>query len=62
MTPGEKASRTARERRERRERDFREHVRDTEQALAVCRKIRDDENAADADRLEAIRLLKEYTA
>lgn len=61
-TPGEKASKTARERRERREQALRERVRDSEQAVAVCRAIRDDENAADADRLEAIRILKEFTA
>lgn len=62
MTPGEKASKTARERRERREQALRERVRDSEQAIAVCRAIRDDENAADSDRLEAIRLLKEFIA
>ena len=62
MTPGEKASKTARERRERREQTLRERVRDSEQAIAVCRAIRDDEDAADADRLKAIQLLKEYTS
>ena len=62
MTPGEKASKTARERRERREQALRERVRDSEQAIAVCRAIRDDEDAADADRLKAIQLLKEFTS
>ena len=62
MTPGEKASKTARERRERREQALRERVRDAEQAVAVCRAIRDDEDAADADRLKAIQLLKEFTS
>ena len=62
MTPTQKAVRTARANRERRNEKAAELRRDREQAIAVCRKIRDDENAADADRLEAIRLLKEYTA
>lgn len=57
MTPQEKAAQTARERRERKKKDFTELLRDREQAVAICRKIRDDENAADADRLEAIRML-----
>lgn len=57
MTPQEKAALTARERRERKKKDFTELLRDREQAVAICRKIRDDENAADADRLEAIRML-----
>ena len=57
MTPQEKAAQTARERRERRNKDFTERLRDREQAVAICRKIRDDENAADADRLETIRML-----
>ena len=61
MTPAEKGAATARARRERRERDFRELVRDQEQAINICRQIRDNENAAAADRLEAIRLLKEFT-
>lgn len=58
MTPAEKAAQTNRER----EKAARAAaIRDREQAIAICRKIRDDENAADADRLEAIRLLAEYT-
>lgn len=61
MTPQEKAAQTARERRERKDTDAAELRRDREQALAICRKIRDDENAADCDRLHAIELLKAYT-
>lgn len=57
MTPQEKAAKTNKERRERRETAAAELRRDREQAVAICRKIRDDENAADADRLEAIRML-----
>ena len=62
MTPAEKAAQTNRERREREKAARAAAIRDREQAIAICRKIRDDENAADADRLEAIRLLVEYTA
>lgn len=60
MTPQEKAAKTNKERRERREKAAAELRRDREQAVAICRKIRDDENAADADRLEAIRMLNEW--
>ena len=62
MTPAEKAAQTNRERREREKAARAAAIRDREQAIAICRKIRDDENAADADRLEAIKLLAEYTA
>lgn len=62
MTPAEKAAQTNRERHEREKAARAAAIRDREQAIAICRKIRDDENAADADRLEAIKLLAEYTA
>ena len=58
MTPAQKAAQTAREHREQRKAKASELCRDREQAIAVCRKIRDDENAADADRLEAVRILQ----
>lgn len=61
MTPAQKAAQTARERREHRKCEFTERLRDREQAVAICRKIRDDENAADADRLEAVRILQSLT-
>ena len=38
-----------------------EQYRDKVQARAICRKIRDDENALDADRLKAISILMELT-
>jgi hypothetical protein len=62
MTPAQKAAQTARERRAHRNAEAAELRRDREQAIAICRKIRDDDNAADADRLEAIRLLNLYNA
>ena len=37
---------------------FRAEIRDRENALEICRGIRDNEFAADADRLEAIRLIE----
>ena len=62
MTPTEKAAQTNRERHEKAVAARAAARRDREQAIAICRKIRDDENATDADRLEAIRLIAEYTA
>ena len=59
MTAGQKAGKTIRERKVREEEQRAAAIRDREQAIAICRRIRDDENAADADRLEAIRLLGE---
>lgn len=41
---------------------FRAEIRDRENALEICRKIRDNENASDADRLEAIRLIEAIKA
>ena len=35
---------------------------DKEQAIKICRKIRDDENSSATDKLTAITLLKELTA
>lgn len=56
-----KAGATMRERKEH-ERERRQAEReDTEKALTVCRAIRDDEDAADTDRLEAIRLIEKIT-
>ena len=62
MTPAQKAAQTAREHREHRKAKAAELRRDRDQAIAVCRKIRDDENAADADRLEAVRILQSLTS
>lgn len=60
ISRGKKAGATTHERRER-EKEERAALRnDRAQAIAICRKIRDDESAADADRLCAIMLLKEY--
>ncbi len=61
MTPAQKGAQTARERRERRKQEFAERLRDSDRAIAVCRSIRDDENAADADRLEAVKILYSIT-
>lgn len=61
MTPTEKATQTRREKAER-EREKRAAARrDREQAIVICRAIRDNEDSAAADRLEAIKLLREYT-
>ena len=62
MSRGAKAAQTAKERREERNRDFTERLKDRERAISVCRAIRDDENAADRDRLKAIELLTALTA
>ena len=61
MTPAQKGAQTARERRERRKQECAERLRDSDRAIAVCRSIRDDENAADADRLEAVKILYSLT-
>lgn len=62
MTPAQKAAQTTKERRERRNNETAQLMNDQEQALRICRIIRDDETAAHADRLEAIRILREITA
>lgn len=56
-----KAGATLRARKEA-ERECARAVRaDKESALRICREIRDNPDAADADRLEAIRLIAEIT-
>ena len=61
VTPAQKAAQTRHDKAEREKAEAAELRRDREQAVAICRKIRDDENATDADRLHAIELLKAYT-
>lgn len=50
-----------RARKERREAEEQALSNDKPAALAVCRAIRDNPDAADADRLEAIRLIHRIT-
>ena len=57
-----KAGATNHARREAERERFRAEIRDRENALEICRKIRDNENASDADRLEAIRLIEAIKA
>ena len=40
---------------------FRAELADRENARAICREIRDNPDAADADRLEAIKLIAKIT-
>lgn len=58
MTPNEKRSDTAQQKRVAEQ----ERRRDRAQAIAICRKIRDDENATDHDRLTAIQILNAMSA
>ena len=57
-----KGAATLRARKEAERERFRAEIRDRENALEICRKIRDNENASDADRLEAIRLIEAIKA
>ena len=47
-----------RERKERREAEERADANDRRAALELCRKIRDDESASNADRLRAVELIQ----
>ena len=62
MTRGQKAGQTNHERAEREKEAIRQARRDKEQAIQICRTIRDNPEAQDSDRLKAIELLKELTA
>ncbi len=55
MTPQEKRNKTLAEKEAR----YRADINDFPTALALCRKVRDDEHAATADRLMAIQLILE---
>ena len=57
-----KGAATLRARKEAERERFRAEIRDRENALEICRKIRDNENASDTDRLEAIRLIEAIKA
>ena len=60
MTPEEKRQETLRLKRERRQKEleaYKAAEHDLEQNLAICRSIRDSADSADADKLEAIRLI-----
>lgn len=61
MTPQQKAGQTLHERKEREKERLRAAREDVERALTLCRSIRDDENAADADRLEAVKIIASIT-
>ena len=61
MTPAEKAAQTVRERRKREAENNLALKNDTERAFTICRMIRDNPKAANKDRLDAIRLLREMT-
>lgn len=56
-----KAAATLKARKEAERERFRAVLRDQEIALEVCRSIRDDVTASDADRLEAIRMISVIT-
>lgn len=62
MTPAQKAGETNHKRAQRRREEWAAVCEDRRKTVEILRAIRDDENAADADRLEAIRLLKEFTS
>ena len=47
-----------RERKERRQAEERADANDRRAALELCRKIRDDESASNADRLRAVELIQ----
>lgn len=57
-TPAEKAAQTRREHAEAHRAEIRARIRDKDEALRICREIRDDINAADADRLHAIEMIE----
>lgn len=61
MTTQEKAGQTNHEHKEQDRQRFRDQLDDKEKALAVARAIRDNPDAADSDRLEAIRIISTYT-
>ena len=61
MTPQQKAGRTLHERKEREKERLRAAREDVEKALTLCRSIRDDENATDADRLAAVKIIMSIT-
>ena len=56
-----KAAATRKERHEAQKARFRAELNDRDRALEICRRIRDDETASDADRLEAIRMIAKIT-
>lgn len=62
MTPAEKAIATKTERKQREQEESAARKNDRVRAVEVCRQIRDDESAANADRLKAIELLYSLTA
>lgn len=62
LDASEKAVKTAKKRRESRSAEYAAVRNDGEAALALCRRIRDDEAAAYSDRMKAIELIRELTA
>ena len=56
-----KAGATIRARKEAERERWRAEIADRKNALAICREIRDNPDASDADRLEAIKLIAEIT-
>ena len=55
---GDRVTEQGRERKERREAEERADANDRRAALELCRKIRDDESASNADRLRAVELIQ----
>lgn len=61
LTPAQKAAQTRAERTERKELEDAARKNDRIRAIEICRQIRDDESASNADRLSAISLLRTLT-
>jgi len=61
MTSAERAAETRRKRRETLREQHEALRHDREAALALCRRVRDDEGASDETRLRAVELLLELT-